>query len=107
LQQLQTRIKYEGYIQRQVRQVQSLNEQENKLIPESFAYDSISSISNEAREKLKKVRPRSLGQAARISGVSPADIAVLLIHLKRRSQKAEVFHVEHSNNEADPHNDRK
>ena len=107
LQQLQTRIKYEGYIQRQVRQVQSLNEQENKLIPESFAYDSISSISNEAREKLKKIRPRSLGQAARISGVSPADIAVLLIHLKRRSQKAEMFHVEQPNDEADPRNDRK
>lgn len=85
--QVEIEIKYEGYLKRQQEQVEKFKKMENKTIPEDINYDSILSLSSESREKLKKIRPRSVGQAARIAGVSPADIAVLLINLKRTALK--------------------
>ena len=76
-------VKYEGYIQRQLRDVAELRRAERHLLPEDLDYDSIQGLRLEAREKLGQVRPRSIGQASRISGVSPADIAALLIYLDR------------------------
>ncbi len=75
-------IKYEGYIKRQLKEVEYFLENENKKIPEDFDYDKIESLSSEAREKLKKVRPASLGQASRISGISASDIFVIAVYLK-------------------------
>lgn len=76
-------IKYKGYIDRQLREIISLKNQENNTIPVDFNYSSLKNMSNEAREKLSLVRPETLGQAIRVSGVSPADAAVLAIHLHR------------------------
>ena len=76
--------KYAGYIGRQSEQVERFRRLEDKRIPPDLAYRSIPQLRAEAREKLDRVRPISLGQAARISGISPSDIATLLIHLKRR-----------------------
>ncbi|MCR5388093.1 MAG: tRNA uridine-5-carboxymethylaminomethyl(34) synthesis enzyme MnmG [Lachnospiraceae bacterium] len=80
--QVNIRIKYEGYITRQEKQVKEFKRLEKRPIPEDFDYDSVDSLRNEAREKLKRFRPVSVGQAGRISGVSPADITMLLIALK-------------------------
>lgn len=82
--QVNIRIKYEGYIHRQLRQVEQFKKMENKMIPEDIDYDSIKSLRIEAVQKLKELRPVSIGQASRISGVSPADISVLLIYLGGR-----------------------
>jgi tRNA uridine 5-carboxymethylaminomethyl modification enzyme len=76
--------KYAGYIGRQREQVERFRRLEDKRIPLDLAYRAIPQLRAEAREKLERVRPLSLGQAGRISGISPADIATLLIHLKRR-----------------------
>ena len=75
--------KYEGYIQRHQTQIERLKRLEKKRIPNSFEYDTLSNISSEGREKLKTVRPQTLGQAARIPGVSQADLASLMVYLKR------------------------
>ncbi|KPJ58043.1 MAG: tRNA uridine 5-carboxymethylaminomethyl modification protein [Planctomycetes bacterium DG_23] len=75
-------VKYEGYIQRQLAHMERFKRMEEKAIPEDFDYLTLEHLSTEAREKLSKVRPRSLGQAARISGVTPADIAILMVRLK-------------------------
>ncbi len=75
--------KYAGYIGRQSEQVERFRRLEDKRIPSDFSYRAIPQLRAEAREKLERVRPLSLGQAGRISGISPADIATLLIHLKR------------------------
>ena len=75
-------IKYEGYIKRQERQLEELKKMENHLIPEDIDYSTLQGLRIEARQKLAMVKPRSLGQATRISGVSPADAAALMIHLK-------------------------
>ena len=75
-------IKYEGYIARQLMQVNQFKRLENKKIPDDTDYNSIDGLRLEARQKLEKIRPASLGQASRISGVSPADVAVLLVYLK-------------------------
>ena len=80
---LELKIKYEGYIQRQDRQVERFSKMEGIRIPEDFDYDAIDGISAESREKLKAVRPASVGQASRISGVRPSDITVLLVYLKQ------------------------
>ena len=80
--QVEIEIKYEGYIERQKRQVEQHQKMERKLIPENLDYDKISSLRLEARQKLKLFRPASIGQASRISGVSPADISVLLVYLE-------------------------
>jgi tRNA uridine 5-carboxymethylaminomethyl modification enzyme len=75
-------IKYEGYIERQRRQLDEFTRMENRLIPEDIDYNELHGLRIEARQKLAAVRPRSLGQASRISGVSPADAAALMIFLK-------------------------
>ena len=74
-------LKYDGYIQRQKRQVEQFKKMENKKIPEDMDYDAVNSLRVEAVQKLKEYRPVSIGQASRISGVSPADISVLLVYL--------------------------
>lgn len=82
LEKLQTEIKYEGYIKRQKTEVDSFLRNENKYIPYDIDYDAIKSLSSESREKLSRIRPGSLGQASRISGVSAADISVLTLFLR-------------------------
>ena len=77
-------IKYKGYIDRQKKQVEQYKKLENKKIPENFDYDKVGSLRIEARQKLKEFMPVSIGQASRISGVSPADISVLLIYLSQK-----------------------
>lgn len=79
--QVNIELKYDGYIKRQLRQVEQYKKLENKKIPEDIDYDDVYSLRKEAVQKLKELRPASVGQASRISGVSPADISVLLIHL--------------------------
>ncbi|MCR5756010.1 MAG: tRNA uridine-5-carboxymethylaminomethyl(34) synthesis enzyme MnmG [Acetatifactor sp.] len=83
IEQVEIEIKYEGYIERQKRQVEQYKKMEKKLIPETINYDDASSLRLEARQKLKEFRPVSVGQASRISGVSPADISVLLVYLEQ------------------------
>ncbi len=80
-------IKYEGYIRRQQSQIEEFKRLEGKRIPEEIDYNDISSLRLEARQKLTKIRPANVGQASRISGVSPADISVLLVYLERRNRK--------------------
>ncbi len=80
--QVDINIKYDGYIKRQMRQVEQFKKLENKKIPENINYDEIQSLRLEAKQKLNQVRPSSIGQASRISGVSPADVSVLLVYLK-------------------------
>ncbi len=76
-------IKYKGYLERQMKQVEQFKKLEKKRIPDNIDYDQISGLRLEAQQKLAKFRPSSIGQASRIAGVSPADISVLLIHLKQ------------------------
>lgn len=83
IEQVNIEIKYEGYITRQLKQVEQSKKLEGKRIPEDINYDDVKSLRLEARQKLKEVRPVSIGQASRISGVSPADISVLTIYLKQ------------------------
>lgn len=85
--QVNINLKYEGYIDRQMRQVEHFKKLENKIIPESIDYSQIHSLRMEATQKLEKFRPRSIGQASRISGVSPADISVLLVYLEQFNYK--------------------
>ena len=80
--QVNINIKYDGYISRQIKQVESFKRLEKKKIPEGFDYDDVPSLRIEARQKLKTYRPTSIGQASRISGVSPADISVLLVYME-------------------------
>ncbi len=84
IEQVDISIKYEGYISRQLRQVQQFKKLENKKIPADLNYDEVSSLRLEAVQKLKEYRPESIGQASRISGVSPADISVLLVYLSSK-----------------------
>ncbi|MBQ1721987.1 MAG: tRNA uridine-5-carboxymethylaminomethyl(34) synthesis enzyme MnmG [Lachnospiraceae bacterium] len=81
--QVNINVKYEGYIERQVKQVEHFKKIESKKIPENIDYDDIASLRIEARQKLSKLRPISIGQASRISGVSPADVSVLLVYLEQ------------------------
>ena len=76
-------IKYEGYLQRQMKQVEQFKKLEQKKIPEDLDYDSVPSLRIEARQKLKQYQPASIGQASRLAGVSPADVSVLLIYLEK------------------------
>ena len=78
------RLQYDGYIKRQLKQVEEFTRMEKKLLPDDIDYDEVAGLRLEAREKLKKIRPRSFGQASRISGVSPADISVLMIWMEGR-----------------------
>lgn len=84
VEQVNIHMKYDGYIQRQMRQVEQFQKLENKKIPEDLNYDDVPSLRTEARQKLTAVRPLSIGQASRISGVSPADISVLLVWLEHK-----------------------
>ncbi|BDG49246.1 MULTISPECIES: tRNA uridine-5-carboxymethylaminomethyl(34) synthesis enzyme MnmG [Parageobacillus] len=81
--QVEIQIKYEGYIQKSLQQVERLKKMENKKIPEDIDYDAIHGLATEARQKLKQVRPLSIAQASRISGVNPADISILLVYLEQ------------------------
>ena len=83
MEQVGIEIKYEGYIARERQQVENFKKMENKKIPNDLDYDNIKNLRIEARQKLKKFRPESIGQASRIIGVSPADISVLLVYLKK------------------------
>ena len=85
--QVEIEIKYEGYIARQLRQVEQYKKMEKKKIPETLDYQEVPSLRIEARQKLEAYRPASVGQASRISGVSPADISVLLVYLEHYSKK--------------------
>jgi tRNA uridine 5-carboxymethylaminomethyl modification enzyme len=88
LERLFTDVKYEGYIQREMGIIERSRSLENKLIPEGVDFLSLKGLSREAQEKLQKIRPTSLGQAARISGLSPCDLSVLRIHLARFGGRA-------------------
>ena len=81
--QAEINIKYEGYIEKELELAEKMNRLEYVQLKETFDYHQVSSLSNEARQKLSAVRPKTLGQAARISGVSPADISVLMVHIGR------------------------
>ncbi|MBR6693539.1 MAG: tRNA uridine-5-carboxymethylaminomethyl(34) synthesis enzyme MnmG [Clostridia bacterium] len=83
---VETEIKYEGYIKKQKAKVREMHRLESRIIPPDIDYDSIAGLRLEAKEKLKKIRPQSLGQASRISGVSPADISVLIIYTGEREK---------------------
>ena len=82
-------VKYEGYIKLQLAQVEKFKKLENKLLPDNINYLNLQGICLEARQKLDKFRPNSVGQASRISGISPADISVLLIYLEQMKSKKE------------------
>ncbi|MGE1126756.1 tRNA uridine-5-carboxymethylaminomethyl(34) synthesis enzyme MnmG [Bacillus wiedmannii] len=81
--QVEIQIKYEGYIEKSLQQVERMKKMENKKIPVDIDYDAISSLASEARQKLKDVRPLSMGQASRISGVNPADVSILLVYIEQ------------------------
>jgi len=84
LEQIEIQHKYEGYLKRQAELAQKMAQWEGKRLPEDLDYDLVPGLSNEVRQKLKEVRPRSLGQAGRISGVTPAALAILMVYLKKR-----------------------
>lgn len=90
IEQVQIEIKYEGYIDRQLRQVEQFKKMERRKIPSDLNYDDVPSLRIEARQKLKLFHPVSMGQASRISGVSPADISVLMVYLEQFRRKKEV-----------------
>jgi len=83
--QVEIEIKYEGYIQKQLQEIDKFKKLENKKIPQDFKYENISGLLTESQLKLNKIKPRSIGQAARISGVTSSDIAILLVSLKSKS----------------------
>ena len=82
IEQVEIEVKYEGYIVRQLHQVEQFKKMEKRLIPPELDYDDVGSLRLEARQKLKKFKPINVGQASRISGVSPSDISVLLVYLE-------------------------
>jgi tRNA uridine 5-carboxymethylaminomethyl modification enzyme len=85
---VETRIKYEGYIKRQEQQVEKMRNMENTKIPDELDYEKVYGLTKEVREKLGSVRPLSLGQASRISGVTPAAIMALRVHFKKYGHAA-------------------
>ena len=87
--QVEISITYEGYIQKQLEQVERMEKLEAKLLPDDIDYNDVPSLRDEGREKLAKIRPRSVGQASRISGVSPADISVLLVWLEQQRRQSQ------------------
>ena len=87
IEQIDIAIKYDGYISRQKQQVEHFKKMEKKLIPSDINYDDVSNLRKEARQKLAAIRPSSLGQASRISGVSPADVSVLMIYLAAKNER--------------------
>lgn len=89
IEQIDISIKYEGYIKRQTEQVHQFKKMEKRMIPADLNYDDVSNLRKEARQKLKDIKPENIGQASRISGVSPADISVLLVYLKMKQHDGE------------------
>src|SRR5690606_13956944 len=85
--QVEIQIKYQGYIDKLMQEVEKMKRLENKRLSESLDYNAIHGLSSEAREKLSQVRPLSIGQAARISGVNPADISILMIYLEQMERR--------------------
>ena len=83
LEQAEIQIKYEVYLQKEEEMVTKMSALENQMIPDSFNYETIASLSNEARQKFKKIRPQTLGQASRISGVNPSDVQILMVYMGR------------------------
>ncbi|WP_028988432.1 tRNA uridine-5-carboxymethylaminomethyl(34) synthesis enzyme MnmG [Thermicanus aegyptius] len=88
--QVEIQIKYKGYIEKQLQQIEKLQKMENKRLSENLNYDEIPGLATEARQKLKKISPLTIGQASRISGVNPADISILLVYLEQQGRKKEV-----------------
>ena len=88
--QVEITLKYEGYLQRQMRQVEEFRRTENVKIPEDIDYENITGLRIEARQKLSALRPETLGAAQRISGVSPGDIAVLMIKMEQMRREAKA-----------------
>jgi tRNA uridine 5-carboxymethylaminomethyl modification enzyme len=97
IQQVEIAIKYSGYVERQENEVAKLKTLENKIIPTSFDFATVPSLRLEARQKLSKIRPQTIAQASRISGVSPADISILLVWL-RRSASVKLGELEKETN---------
>jgi tRNA uridine 5-carboxymethylaminomethyl modification enzyme len=87
--QLEVQIKYEGYIQKQMNQIERYKKLENRKLMQDFDYNQIEGLRLEAAQKLNQIQPASVGQASRISGVSPADINVLLVYLEKQRRKSE------------------
>ncbi|MEQ6376397.1 tRNA uridine-5-carboxymethylaminomethyl(34) synthesis enzyme MnmG [Bacillaceae bacterium S4-13-58] len=85
--QVEVQIKYEGYIQKSLQQVERMKKMDDKKIPHNIDYDDIRGLATEARQKLKQVRPLSVGQASRISGVNPADVSILLVYIEQGGMK--------------------
>ncbi|WP_289356761.1 tRNA uridine-5-carboxymethylaminomethyl(34) synthesis enzyme MnmG [Paenibacillus sp. S-12] len=92
--QVEIQIKYAGYIEKQLLQVERLAKMEKKLIPQDIDYDVVHGIASEAKQKLTKIRPLSIGQASRISGVTPADISILLVYLEHYNRVTAEKHAE-------------
>jgi tRNA uridine 5-carboxymethylaminomethyl modification enzyme len=90
MEQVEIQIKYEGYIKKALREADKMTKLENKSIPTDLNYQLIKNISNEGREKLNLIKPRTIGQASRISGVNPADISILLVYLESTGYKYEL-----------------
>ena len=84
--QVEVEVKYEGYVRRQQADIDEMRRLENRLLPQEIDYTAITGLRLEAQEKLQKIRPRSIGQASRISGVSPADVSVLIVWLTGRGE---------------------
>jgi tRNA uridine 5-carboxymethylaminomethyl modification enzyme len=83
LEQAEIQLKYEVYIEKEKELVIKMNSFEDLMIPESFNYDKLQALSTEARQKLGKIKPRTLGQASRISGVNPSDVQILMVYMGR------------------------
>ena len=88
IKEVETEVRYKGYIEKQMAQIQKFRKMENKILSKDLDYNAIKGLRNEAKEKLSAIRPESVGQAGRISGVSPADINVLLIYLEQKNREA-------------------
>lgn len=86
LEQVEINIRYEGYIKKAIREAEKMLQLEEKRIPEDFDYEKVPNLASEARQKLNQIKPTSIGQATRISGVNPADISILMVYLKRKDK---------------------
>ena len=83
MEQAEIQIKYEVYLEKEEEMVKKMSTLENQVIPDNFNYDKIVSLSNESRQKFNKIKPQTLGQASRISGVNPSDVQILMVYMGR------------------------
>ena len=83
IEQVEISVKYEGYIKKELKEAAKLNDYENKLIPDDIDYNKVKNLASEAKQKLNQIRPTSIGQAMRISGVNPVDISLIMIYIKK------------------------